>query len=105
MSTATSHALIIREVPYDLGELSFAPQPGDHSPGLWCEASDGSDGAAVMGAVANAVAFFKDALGHDLISFQVQGASMSSGHQAQDLMQVLLLSRICISSQQLHSTS
>ena len=67
MCTAAELAFRIREVPYDLGELSLAPQPGDHSPGLWCEASDGSDGAAVMGAVANAVAFLENALGHDLI--------------------------------------
>ena len=54
----------IREVPHDLGELFLAPYPGDHSPGLRCEASDGSDGAAEGGAVANAVAFSKDALSH-----------------------------------------
>ena len=65
MCTAAELAFRIREVPYDLGELSLAPQPGDHSPGLRCEASDGSDGAAESGAVANAVAFFKDALGHE----------------------------------------
>ncbi len=64
---AADLAFRIREVPYDLGKLSLAPQPGDHSPGLWCEASDGSDGAAVVGAVANAVAFLEDALGHDQI--------------------------------------
>ena len=64
---AASHALIIGEVPYDLGELSLAPQPGDHSPGLWCEASDGSDGAAMVGAVADAVADFESALGHGQI--------------------------------------
>jgi hypothetical protein len=62
---AAEVTLVIREVPYNVGELSFAPQPGDHSPGLWCEASDGSDSAAEGGAVANSVAFLKDALGHD----------------------------------------
>jgi len=62
--TAAELAFRIREVPYDLSELPLAPQPGDHSPGLWREASDGSDGAAEGGAVANAVAFFKDAFGH-----------------------------------------
>ena len=61
---AADLAFRIREVPYDLGKLSLAPQPGDHSPGLWREASDGSDGAAEGGAVANAVAFLEDALGH-----------------------------------------
>ena len=64
---AAELAFRIREVPYDLGELSLAPQPGDHSPGLWCEASDGSDGAAEGGAVANAVAFLEDALSHGQI--------------------------------------
>ena len=61
---AAELAFRIREVPYDLGELSLAPKPGDHSPSLWCEASDGSDGAAEGGAVANAVAFLEDALCH-----------------------------------------
>ena len=63
--TAADLSIGIREVPHDLGELSLAPYPGDHSPGLRCEAGYGSDGAAESGAVANTVAFFKDALGHD----------------------------------------
>ena len=62
--TAADLSIGIREVPYDLGKLSLAPKPGDHSPGLWCEASYGSGGAAESGAVANTVAFFKDALSH-----------------------------------------
>ena len=66
MTPTTDLPVKIREVPYNVGKPLFvAPYPGNYSLRLWCEASDGSNVTAESGAVANSVANFEDALGHD----------------------------------------